>query len=152
MTNVVDLYKFKLEIVFLRISPFRDVVRFDMRGKLSPRFFSPYETVECIGTCAYRLQLPQSLSVIHDVFHISMFCKYEPDPSHVIQPDEVELDPSLSYTEYPICILDRKDKALRNKVISLVRVQWSRHVVEESTWETKEKMIGSYPYLFDSYY
>ncbi|XP_073057414.1 uncharacterized protein [Primulina eburnea] len=92
----------------------------------------------------------QSLSGIHDVFHVSMLRKYEPDPSHVIQPDEVKLDPSLSYTEYPVCILDRKDKVLRNKFIPLVRVQWSRHDVEESTWETEEKMRASYPYLFDS--
>ncbi|XP_075521490.1 uncharacterized protein LOC142554705 [Primulina tabacum] len=91
-----------------------------------------------------------SLSGIHDVFHVSMLRKYDPDPSHVIQPDEVELDPSLSYTEFPVCILDRKDKVLRNKVISLVRVQWSRHGVEESTWETEDKMRESYPYLFDS--
>ncbi|XP_075499153.1 uncharacterized protein LOC142537525 [Primulina tabacum] len=91
-----------------------------------------------------------SLSGIHDVFHVSMLRKYEPDPSHVIQLDEVELDPSLSYTEYPVCILDRKDKVLRNKVIPLVRVQWSRHGVEESTWETEEKMRASYLYLFDS--
>ncbi|XP_075512741.1 uncharacterized protein LOC142548318 [Primulina tabacum] len=94
--------------VFLKISPFRGVVRFGLRGKLSPRFVGPYEIVERIGTCAYRLDLPQSLSGIHDVFHVSMLRKYEPDPSHVIQPDEVELDPSLSYTEYPFCILDRK--------------------------------------------
>ncbi|XP_073025072.1 uncharacterized protein [Primulina eburnea] len=86
------------DFVFQRISPFRGVVRFGMRGKLSPRF---------------------SLFGIHDVFHVSMLPKYELDPSHVIQPDEVELDPSLSYTEYPVCILDRKDKVLRNKVIPL---------------------------------
>ncbi|XP_073291046.1 uncharacterized protein [Primulina huaijiensis] len=136
--------------VFLRISLFRGVACFRMRGKLSPSFVGPYEIVERIGTCAYRLDLPQSLSGIHDIFHVSILRKYEPDPSHVIQPDEVELYPSLSYTEYPVCILDLKDKVLRNKVIPLVRVQWSRHEVEESTWETEEKMRASYPYLFDS--
>ncbi|XP_075481141.1 uncharacterized protein LOC142521854 [Primulina tabacum] len=110
------------DFVFLRISPFRGVVRFGMRVFIwHPRCF-PF----------------------------SMLRKYESDPSHVIQPDEVELDPSLSYTEYPVCILDRKDKVLRNKVIPLLRVQWSRHGVEESTWETEEKMRASYPYLFDS--
>ncbi|XP_073138656.1 uncharacterized protein [Henckelia pumila] len=101
--------------------------------------------VERIGPCAYRLELPQSLDGIHDVFHVSVLRKYETNPSHVIQPDEVELDPALSYTEYPTCIMDHKEKVLRNKVVPLVRVQWSRHGVEESTWET-----ASYPYLFDS--
>ncbi|XP_075489670.1 uncharacterized protein LOC142528506 [Primulina tabacum] len=91
-----------------------------------------------------------TLSGIHDIFHVSMLHKYEPDPSHVIQPDEVELDTSLSYTEYPVCILDHKDNVLRNKVIPLIRVQWSRHGVEESTWETEEKIRASYPYVFDS--
>ncbi|XP_075485331.1 uncharacterized protein LOC142525043 [Primulina tabacum] len=138
------------EVVHEMHDKVQGVVRFGMRGKLSPRFVGPYEIVERIGTCAYRLDLPQSLSGIHDVFHVSMLRKYEPDPSHVIQPDEVELDPFLSYTEYPICILDRKDKVLRNKVIPLVRVQWSRHGVEESTWEIEQKMRASYPYLFDS--
>ncbi|XP_073131462.1 uncharacterized protein [Henckelia pumila] len=138
------------DFVFLKISPFRGVVRFGMRGKLSPRYIGTYRIVERIGSCAYRLELPQSLDGIHDVFHVSMLRKYEPDPSHVIQPDEVELDPALSYTEYPMCILDRKEKVLRNKVVPLVRVQWSRHGVEESTWETEEKIRTSYPYLFDS--
>ncbi|XP_075475619.1 uncharacterized protein LOC142507517 [Primulina tabacum] len=111
------------DFLFLRISSFRGVIRFDMRGKLSPRFVGPYEIVERIGTCAYHLDLAQSLSGIHDVFHVSMLRKYEPDPSHVIQHDDVELDPFLSYSEYP----------------------WSRHDVEESTWETEEKMRASYP-------
>ncbi|XP_073020301.1 uncharacterized protein [Primulina eburnea] len=47
---------------------------------------------------------------VHDDFHVSMLRKYYPDPSHVLPPDEVDLDQTLSYIERPIQILDRKDK------------------------------------------
>ncbi|XP_073024267.1 uncharacterized protein [Primulina eburnea] len=99
----------KVQLIRQRMKAAQDrQASYGMRGKLSPRFVGPYEIVERIGTCAYRLDSPQSLFGIHDFFHVSMWCKYEPGPSHVIQPDEVELNPSLWYTEYPVCILDRK--------------------------------------------
>ncbi|KZV33019.1 hypothetical protein F511_03285 [Dorcoceras hygrometricum] len=79
-----------------------------------------------------------------------MLRKYEPDPSHVLRPEEVELDSSLSYVEYPIQILNRKDKQLRNKTIPLVMVQWSRHGREEATWELEAKMRQEWPHLFET--
>ncbi|XP_073046095.1 uncharacterized protein [Primulina eburnea] len=98
--------------VFLKISPFRGTVRFGKKGKLSPRFIGPYENLERVADLAYRLALPPTLSGVHDVFHVSMLRKYHLDHSHVIPPDEVELDQTLSYIERPIQILDRKDKQL----------------------------------------
>ncbi|XP_073300486.1 uncharacterized protein [Primulina huaijiensis] len=121
-----------------------------MRRKLSPCYVGSYKILDRVGDFAYRLALPPSLFAIQDVFHISMLRKYEPDTSHVLQPDEVELDPSLSYVEQPVRIMDRKKKILRNKVIPLVRVQWTRHGAEESTWELESKMRESYPHLIDS--
>ncbi|XP_073064076.1 uncharacterized protein [Primulina eburnea] len=134
--------------VFLKISPFRGTVRFGKKSKLSSRFIGPYEILESVGDLAYRLALPPALSGVHDVFHVSMLRKYHPDPSHVLPPDEVELDQTLSYIERPIQILDRKDKQLRNKLIPLIKVQWNRHGVEEATWELKDKMRQKYPELF----
>ncbi|XP_073049009.1 uncharacterized protein [Primulina eburnea] len=136
--------------VFLKVSPFRGTMRFGRKGKLAPRYIGPYAIVERIGTLAYRLDLPQSLSAIHDVFHVSMLRKYEPDPSHVLRTDEVELDSSLSYVEHPVQILDRKVKQLRNKTIPLVMVQWSRHGREEATWELEAKMRQEWPHLFEN--
>ncbi|XP_073133606.1 uncharacterized protein [Henckelia pumila] len=89
---------------------------------------------------AYRLALPPALSGIHDVFHVSMLRKYEPDASHILRPDEAELDETLSYFKRPIQILDHKERQLRNKSIPLVKVQWSRHGIEEATWETEHDM------------
>ncbi|XP_073153271.1 uncharacterized protein [Henckelia pumila] len=82
----------------------------------------------------------QSLSLIHDVFHVYILRKYEPDPSHVLRTEDVELDSSLSYVEQPMQILDRKEKQLRNKTIPLVLVQWSRHGKEEATCELEARM------------
>ncbi|XP_073025121.1 uncharacterized protein [Primulina eburnea] len=134
--------------VFLKVSPFRGTVRFGMKGKLAPRYVGPYEILQRIGTLAYRLALPPSLSGIHDVFHVSMLRKYEPDPSHVLDISEVQLDPDVSYVERPVCILDRSERKLRSKIIPMVKVQWEHRGVEEATWETERHMREHYPYLF----
>ncbi|XP_073284822.1 uncharacterized protein [Primulina huaijiensis] len=72
------------DFVFLKISQFMGVVHFGIRGKLSPRYVRPYDIVERIGIYVYRLELPQSLPDVHDVFRVSMLRKYEPDSSHLI--------------------------------------------------------------------
>ena len=71
--------------VFLKISPWKGVLRFGRRGKLSPRYIGPYEISERIGPVAYRVILPSKLARIHDVFHVSMLRRYIPDPSHVLR-------------------------------------------------------------------
>ncbi|XP_073049421.1 uncharacterized protein [Primulina eburnea] len=103
-----------------------------------------------MGTLAYRLDLPQSFSLIHNVFHVSMLRKYEPDPSHILNVEDVELDNSFSYVEHPVQIVDRKERQLRSKTIPLVLVQWSRHGIEESTWELEAKMRQEWPHLFEN--
>ena len=91
--------------VFLRVSPMKGVMRFGKKGKLSPRYVGPYEILERIGKVAYRLALPSELGGVHPVFHVSMLRKYLPDPSHVIQPQTVELDRNLAYEETLVKIL-----------------------------------------------
>ncbi|KAA3473673.1 Retrotransposable element Tf2 [Gossypium australe] len=81
--------------VFLKVSPWRKVLRFGHKGKLSPRFIRPYEVTERIGPVAYRLALPPELEKIHDIFHISTLRRYCSDPSHVIVPTEVKLQPDF---------------------------------------------------------
>ncbi|KAA0035603.1 pol protein [Cucumis melo var. makuwa] len=91
----------------------RGVLRFERRGKLSPRFVGPFEVLERIGLVAYRLALPPSLSTVHDVFHVSMLRKYVPDPSHVVDYEPLEIDENLSYTEQPVGVLAREVRAQR---------------------------------------
>ncbi|KAL0536183.1 hypothetical protein IC582_025122 [Cucumis melo] len=135
--------------VFLKVAPMRGVLRFEKRGKLSPRFVGPFEILERIGPVAYRLALPPSLSTVHDVFHVSMLRKYVSDPSHVVDYEPLEIDENLSYVEQPVEVLAREVKTLRNKQIPLVKVLWRNHRVEEATWEREDDMRSRYPELFE---
>ena len=108
--------------MFLKVSPWKKVMRFGKKGKLSPRFIGPYEVIEKVGQVAYRLALPPELEKIHSVFHVSMLRRYRSDPSHVVSSETIELRPDLTYEEEPVEILAREIKELRNKKIPLVKV------------------------------
>ncbi|XP_016495284.1 uncharacterized protein LOC107814389 [Nicotiana tabacum] len=117
--------------VFLKVSPWKKIIRFGQKDKLSPRFIGAYETLKRIGPVAYKLALPPEL-----------------DPSHVLPIESIEVNPDLTYEEEPIQILAREIKELRNKRISLVKVLWRNHSGEEATWEREEDMRVQYPHLF----
>ncbi|KAG8486038.1 hypothetical protein CXB51_019344 [Gossypium anomalum] len=112
--------------VFLKVSPWKKVLRFGRKGKLSPHFIGPYEIIEKVGLVAYRLALPPELERIHDVFHVSMLRRYRSDPSHIISLTKIELRLDMTYEEEPIKILARKVKKLRNKSVALVKVLWQK--------------------------
>ena len=132
----------------MKISLRRSLKRFGKSGKLSPRFIGPFEILERIGEAAYRLALPPQLSRVHDVFHVSMLRKYEPDSSHVLDWTDLEVDEDASYEERPVRVLDRRDQVLRGKTIPLVKVLWKHHGVEEATWERELEVREKYPDLF----
>ena len=95
--------------VFLKVMPKRVVVRFSKRGKLAPRYIRPFEVLERVGTVAYRLALPPSLSGVHEVFLVSMLQRYTPDPTHVVDWGEIIVDTNGTFEEGPVCILDSRD-------------------------------------------
>ena len=136
------------EKVFLKLSPWKGIVRFGKKGKLSPRYIGPYEILERIGPAAYRLALPMDLSRVHNVFHVSMLRKYVPDPSHVLKEQPVQIKENLSYEEEPVEILDSKVQELRNKTVRYVKVLWKNHAREEATWEGEQQIKEKYPHLF----
>ena len=70
--------------VFLKVMPKRGVVSFGKRGKLSSRFIGPFEIIERVGTIAYWLALPASMSGVHEVLHVSMIRRYTLDPAHLV--------------------------------------------------------------------
>ena len=70
--------------VFLKVMAKRGVVRFGKRGKLSLRYIGTFEVLERVGTIAYQLALPPSLSSVHAVFHVSVLQKYTPYPIYVV--------------------------------------------------------------------
>ena len=92
--------------------PKRGVVRFDKKGNLSPRFIGPFKVLERVGAVAYRLELPPSLSGVHEVFHVSMLRKYTSDPTHVVDRGELVIDADGTTEEGPVRIMDSREQVL----------------------------------------
>ncbi|KAI3797689.1 hypothetical protein L1987_32952 [Smallanthus sonchifolius] len=137
------------DMVLLKVSPWKGIIRFRKRGKLSPRFVGPFKILARVGQVAYRLDLPGALSEIHPMFHVSHLRKCLADDTALIPYDEIEVDNSLNYVEEPIVILDRAEKRLRNKSIPLVKIQLKHRKGSEATWEKEDEMRGLYPQLFN---
>jgi hypothetical protein len=119
--------------VYLRVSPLKGVKRFGMKGKLAPRYIRPFLILEKCGTMAYKLDLPQSLAGVHDIFHVSQLKKCLKAPVDVVLPEVTPLEADLSYPEHPIKILDQKDRVTRHKTIKFFKMQWSNYIEEEAT-------------------
>ena len=124
------------------------MVRFNKRGKLSSRFIGPFEILERVGTIAYQLALPPSMSGVYEVFNVSMLRRYTPDPARVVDWGEIEVDMDGTFEEGPVCIMDSRDQVFRRKTVRLVRVLWRHRGVEESTWERDDTLRATYPFLF----
>ena len=88
------------------------------------------------------------MSGVHEVFHVSILRKYTPDPAHVVDWGQIEVDKNETFEEGPVCILDSRDQVLRRKTVRLVRVLWRHYGVEESTSEREDTMQATYPFLF----
>ena len=102
------------EIVLLKVSPMKGVMRFGKTGNFSPRYIGPFEIFEYEGPVAYRLDLPSNLCGVHPVFHMSMLKRYHGDRDYIIKWDSITLNIDLQYEEEPIVILDRDVFKLRN--------------------------------------
>lgn len=87
------------EKVLLKVSPWKRIIHFGLKWKLSLRFIRPYKILERIRPVAYCLALPPKLSKIHDVFHVEMLRTYLSTPDHVIQLEILEVKPNMSYEE-----------------------------------------------------
>ncbi|KAK5793924.1 hypothetical protein PVK06_035102 [Gossypium arboreum] len=138
------------DMVFLKVSPWKKILRFGKNGKLSPQFIGPYRVLKRVGPVAYQLELPPELDRIHNVFHVSMLRRYRSDPAHVVPVAEIEVQTDLTFEEEPVQILARDVKVLRRKSVPLVKVLWRNHGREEATWESEETMRQQYPQLVGS--
>jgi hypothetical protein len=128
----------------------RGVKRFQMKGKLAPCFVGPYPVISRVGLAAYRIELPESMSDIHNVFHVSQLRKCLQVPENHIEAETIQIQKDLQYREKPIKILDSAVRKTRNSEVRLCKVQWSREGEEESTWESEDSLRREYPYLFSS--
>ncbi|XP_054782665.1 uncharacterized protein LOC129289951 [Prosopis cineraria] len=102
--------------VFLKVTPMTGIGRSIQAKNLTPYFVGPFEIQEQIGTLTYQITLPPHLVGIHDLFHVSQLKKYQLDPSHIIEPEDVEFWENLTYRTEPKRIDDVKEKQFRNKI------------------------------------
>jgi len=126
--------------VFLKVAPWKGIIRFGVKGKFAPRYIGPFEIKERIGPVAYQLELPVYLDKIHNVFHVSLLRKAMIDPSRVLSQVPLKIKGDLTMKTKPVKILDRDEKLLRNKSVPLVRVLWRSSQIEEETWERESEM------------
>nr|GEW88058.1 putative reverse transcriptase domain-containing protein [Tanacetum cinerariifolium] len=134
--------------VMLKVSPWRGVIRFGKRGKLSPQFIGPFKVIERIRPIAYKLELPDKLCGIHDTFHVSNLKRCFVNDDVVIPLDEVQLDDKLHFIEEPVEIIDREVKRPKQSRIPIVKVRWNSWRRPEFTWEHKDFFKSKYPHLF----
>ncbi|GJU04172.1 hypothetical protein Tco_1114510 [Tanacetum coccineum] len=101
-----------------------------------------------IGTVAYRLELPQELSRVHNVFHVCNLKKCLSDDTLVIPLEEIQLDDKLNFVEEPVEIMAREVKQLKRIRIPIIKVRWNARRGPEYTWERKDKFREKYHHLF----
>ncbi|WVZ71235.1 hypothetical protein U9M48_019847 [Paspalum notatum var. saurae] len=129
---------FKVDgFVCLKVSPIRGIQRFNMKGKLAPKYIGPFKIVKRKGEMAYKLELPSNLSGIHDVFHVSQLKKCLRVQEEQAPLEGLDVWEDLTYTEHPVKILETSERVTRNRRVKMCRVQWKHHSEDEATWEKR---------------
>ena len=123
----------------------KGIQRFGVKGKLAPRYIGPFKILERCDSVAYKLELPANLSGIPDIFHVSQLKRCLKPPANTILEDYGQLQPDLTYSEYPIKVLDEKERVTRKRTLKYFKIQWSNHSEDESTWESEEFLRTHYP-------
>ncbi|GKE91155.1 putative reverse transcriptase domain-containing protein [Tanacetum coccineum] len=88
--------------VMLKVSPWKGVVHFGKRGKLNPRYVGPFKVIENVRDVAYKLELPEELSRVHNTFHVSNLKKCYADEPLVVPLDGLHFDDKLHFVEEPV--------------------------------------------------
>jgi hypothetical protein len=131
--------------VYLKVSPMKGVSCFGVKGKLAPRYIGPFPMLEQCGPVAFRLQLPETLSVVHNVFHVSQLKMCLRVPDRTVEMTDVALEPDLVYSDHPIRVLDQKDRLTRRRILKFYKIQWNQHTEDEATWETQDFLEKNSP-------
>ncbi|GJS95691.1 putative reverse transcriptase domain-containing protein [Tanacetum coccineum] len=134
--------------VMLKVLPWKGVVCFGKRGKLNPRYVGPFKVLGKVGEVAYKLKLPEELSRVHNIFHVSNLKKCYAEELLVVSLDGLHFDDKLQFVEEPVEIMDREVKRLKQSRIPLIKVRWNSKRGPEFTWEREDQFKKKYPHLF----
>ncbi|GJY75026.1 putative reverse transcriptase domain-containing protein [Tanacetum coccineum] len=138
------------DMVLLKVSPWKGVVRFRKRKKLIPRYIGPFRILARVGPVTYTLELPEELKGIHSSFHVLNLKKCLAEGDIVVLMDEIQLDDKLHIIEEPVENVDREVKRLKQSRIPIVKVCWNSQRGLEFTWEREDQIKNKYPHLFTS--
>ncbi|GJY67552.1 putative reverse transcriptase domain-containing protein [Tanacetum coccineum] len=134
--------------VMLKVSHWKGVVRFGKRGKLNPRYVGPFKVLEKVGSVAYKLELPQELSRVHNTFHVSNLKKCYSNEPLAVPLEGLHVDDKLRFVEEPVEIMDQEVKRLKKSYTPIVKVRWNSRSGPKFTWEREDQFQKKYPHLF----
>jgi hypothetical protein len=93
----------------------KGVTHFGIKGKLAPRNVGPFEIQAQCGSVAYIVKLPEHLSAIHNVFHVSQLKKCLHVRDKVVEVSDINLELDLTYSEHPVKLVDQQERVTRRK-------------------------------------
>nr|GFA44246.1 putative reverse transcriptase domain-containing protein [Tanacetum cinerariifolium] len=134
--------------VMLKVSPWKGVIRFGKRGELNARYVGPFKVMERVGDVAYKLDLLEELSRVHNTFHVSNLKKCHADEPLAVPLDGLHFDDKLHFVKEPVEIVNREGKRLKQSRIPLVKVRWNSKRGPEFTWEHEDQFRKKYRHLF----
>ncbi|GJX04640.1 hypothetical protein Tco_0190556 [Tanacetum coccineum] len=135
------------DVVLLKVSPWKGVVRFRKHGKLSPCYIGPFRILARVGPVAYTLELPKELKGIHSTFHVLNLKKCLAKGDVVVPMDEIQVEDKLHMIEEPVEIVDKEVKRLKQSRIPIVKFKWNERsvpIAEGSSEKTTEGFMKSY--------
>ncbi|GJS26702.1 putative reverse transcriptase domain-containing protein [Tanacetum coccineum] len=138
------------DMLLLKVSPWKGVVHFGKREKLSPRYIGLFKILSRVGPVAYMLELPKELRGVHSTFHVLNLKKCLAEGDIVIPMDEIQLDDKLHMIEEAVEIVDQEVKRLKQSQIPIIKVRWNSQRGPEFTWEREDQIKNKYPHLFTS--
>ncbi|GKF62716.1 hypothetical protein Tco_0182770, partial [Tanacetum coccineum] len=118
------------------------------RGKLNPRYVGPFKVLEKVGEVAYKIELPEELSKVHNIFHVSNLKKCYADEPLAVPLDGLHFYDKLQFVVEPVEIMDHEVKRLKRSRIPLVKVRWNSKRGREFMWEREDQFRKKYPHLF----
>ncbi|GJZ87089.1 putative reverse transcriptase domain-containing protein [Tanacetum coccineum] len=136
------------DMVMLKVSPWKGMIRFGKREKLNPHYIGPFKVHAKVRTVSYRLELPDQLSHVHRTFYVSNLKKCYADKPVAISLDDIHIDDKLNFIEEPVEIMDREVKQLKQIRILIVKMCWNSRKGPEFTWEREDQVKKKYPHLF----